>query len=408
MHKALEIKAGRLYSTPFYIVHADIIKRQVRRLFAAFPPEKKFKLYYAIKANANPWILSILRKEGLCFDACSEGDLYLAHAAGIPNEDISLTGVGFAREQIESFLYRGYLINFDSLQELDAAAQMRPGVRAGIRVLNGVTAGFHEHCQSGPGHGKLGIIPSELGEVRALEKARKVEICTLHTHIGSGISEVEPLIESAAKMFELAKGFPNVSNINLGGGFAAQCTLGSLPFAIEDYGATVLKLKARFEADTKRAIAVSIEPGEYVVAESGSLVMRVRTVKRRTDPVGGVRQVLIMDANLNHFIGTTLYGGEFPMDTDAGGQLCDSVVYGNSNQAGDRFSKHRRLPELSPGSVVIMRNVGAYGFSRSGNFNEHTRPMEVLQENGRFAVIREAEGLEDLGRLIPKGLSWND
>ena len=85
-----------------------------------------------------------------------------------------------------------------------------------------------------------------------------------------------------------------------------------------------------------------------------------------------------------------------------GGKALRTIVYGNSNQAGDRFSKGRLLPQLQPGTIITMHNTGAYGFSRSGNFNEHVRPIEILNDGNKFHVIREKESMEALTSNVPK------
>lgn len=402
-----ECKAAERYSTPFYMYHADIIKDRINLLNGAFPADKRCRIYYAIKANANPILLSLIKDQGLYFDACSEGDIYLAQRAGIPLDKISFTGVGLGFDQVKRLTQSLGTINFDSLQELHSAAEVTPGLSVGVRVITGVMAGFHKHCQSGTGSGKLGINIEELNEVYQLEKEKKIKVVRLHTHVGSGISDTAPFIASASKLFELAHNFPNLQNINMGGGIGAPCVLHSMPFPLAEYASSCLALREQFEDQTGRQITLCIEPGEFIMAESGSLVMKVRVTKKR-EIHGAPVQVVILDGSLNHFLGTTLYAGEFPLETNVSSDLIYSIVYGNSNQAGDRFSAGRDLPLLKQGNLLVMRNTGAYGFSRSANFNEQTRPMEILSDNGRFAVIRKAEQIEELDRLVPVEMEWHD
>ena len=402
-----ECKAAERFLTPFYLYHADIIRDRIRQLKRVFSKDNRCRIYYAIKANANPLLLSLIKDEGLYFDACSEGDVYLAQKANIPFDRISFTGVGLGYNQIKRLNQSSSVINFDSLQELQIAAEVTPGTCVGVRVNTGVKAGFHEHCQSGTGSGKLGINVEELSEIHRLEKENKIKVVTLHTHIGSGILETAPFLNSALKLFELAHRFPNLQYINMGGGIGAPCVLNSTPFPLKEYASACLALRDQFENQTGRKITLCIEPGEFIMAESGSLIMKVRATKRR-EVEGKLVQIIILDGNLNHFLGTTLYAGEFPFETNASGELVHSIVYGNSNQAGDRFSAGRDLPLLKRGDIMVMRNTGAYGFSRSANFNEHTRPMEMLCNNSNFSIIRQAELMEDLDRLVPTEMKWQE
>lgn len=387
------------YGTPIYILDGEIVEEQaalLRRVFSA-PP---FRLLYSVKANPNLYILSFLHKRGFGLDACSYGDIQLGFMAGFTPSEISYTGVGLGHEEIACLANSGVWLNVDSISELERWVRLVPGRPVGLRLIPEVEAGFHPHCHAGIWGGKLGIPREQLREAIRIAARAGSPLRTLHAHIGSSILEPGPFLVSLEFLLEAAAEMSTVDRINLGGGLGVPFHPDDRPFPIEELRDGILVRLRDFERHCGRLLSVELEPGEFLVSEAGSLLVQVKVVKEYVREDRVVR-IIIVDGSMNLYPAATIYGSYLHIYVNGcpfvdGGVPTD--VYGNTNQAGDCLALRRLLPPLQEGDLLLIRNAGAYAYSRSTHFNERPRPAEVWVEDGTHFMVRRGEDVQVLLR----------
>jgi diaminopimelate decarboxylase len=236
----------------------------------------------------------------------------------------------------------------------------------------------------------------ELEQARALAAKRDTPIEVLHSHVGSAVP-VEPLLESAKVILEIARFIPTVRAINVGGGIRVPYEPDEVAFPIATFAQGLNDLVDAFEKETRRRLEIQLEPGEFLVAEAGHLATTVRVVKQRRGS-----NVAIVDATANLLPATLLYDDTYyPIltDSDETEARFPWEIYGRTNQGGEKLAHARALPELSVGDPIVFGVVGAYTSCRSSQFNEIPRPAELIVDRGTARLMRLGEALQDLHGL---------
>ncbi len=389
------------FGTPLYVYSAPQIRDnldQLRRAFSGLP----IRLFYAVKANANRAILTILAHEGLGAEVVSRGELERALRAGFRPEHILFTGVGKTSDEIAFALTQGiFALVVESLEELQAVSEIaqRKGRRArvGLRINPALDPGTHPHLATGKGGSKFGIDPAHVEQaLPAIGLSPHLSLAGFHVHLGSQIAVVEPYLAA----FELLVGLwrkaqdygLSPSFLDLGGGFAVPHQ-GDEHFPFEKL---VSAIKERIPVGGQ----VLFEPGRFLVAEAGALLTRVLYVKE----VRGKRFVVV-DAGMNDLLRPALYGAVHPVwpaELRPGPRLRVDLV-GPVCENADSFGQELELPPLHPGDVLAIGQAGAYGFAMASQYNSRPRPAEVLLLHGEAYLIRRRETLEDLwqGEEVP-------
>lgn len=392
----LRALAERL-GTPLYVYSASAMRAQIASLQSALGGMNAL-ICFAVKANPNRGVLSLMNAQGVGADIVSVGELRRALQAGIPAERIVFSGVGKTDAEMTEALDAGILrFNVESHDELVAlqCAALERGVlaRASVRINPDVDAFTHAKISTGKAENKFGV---SIHEARRWFSARHeldhVELDGLHVHIGSQILELGPFREAfqrvAAFWKELtASGHP-IASIDVGGGLGVCYREGhDQPVHAADYVAVVREALAGFEGQ------LLFEPGRYLVGEAGVLLTRVIRVKH-----GDERQFLVLDAAMNDLARPSLYdawhdivpvtGEVRPMTSyDIVGPVCET---------GDTFARARTLPACSSGDLLMIRTAGAYGASMASTYNSRPLAAEVLVDAGRYAVVRQRQRFEDM------------
>jgi len=222
----------------------------------------------------------------------------------------------------------------------------------------------------------------------------------LHAHIGSGVDELAPLLESARQLLELSGDFANLRFVNFGGGLSIPYRPGEREFPIAAYGEELTRLAD--SALRARSLTAILEPGRYVVAQSGTLVARV-TAKR----ISGGFTWIGCDTGFNHLVRPSKYGAYHHI-VNASRQAEakeEVVVAGNLCESGDVFTRNangevetRTIDVTKPGDLIAFRDAGAYGFSMASHYNARLLPPEVMVDGDEVTLIRERQTMEDLVR----------
>ncbi len=392
--------------TPCYVYSAAVVRRQYRRVAAAFAGAP-FRIHYSVKANSNLALLRLLRAEGAGVDVVSGGELYRAHEAGFGRGEIVMGGVGKTARELAEALAAGVLfVNVESEGELlllDAVARER-GVVApvSLRVNPGVTVETpHHYIRTGEEGHKFGIPFDEVQAAAELARSLpNLRLVGLDMHIGSQLSTYDPYGAALLRLLGLltrlrADGVDTIEYLDVGGGLSVRYK-DETPADVEQVARGIV------EATRGLGVTLVLEPGRFLVAESGVLLARVLYRKR-----SGGKEVVITDAAMNDLIRPSHYDAYHAISAvqPRGGTVTADVV-GPVCESGDFLAMDRETDDLRPGDLVAVHTAGAYGFVMASNYNSRPRAAEVLVDGARFAVVTERERYEDLVRQERAALEW--
>jgi diaminopimelate decarboxylase len=398
------------FGTPAYIYDASLIVGQiakVRQAFSALP----LRPFYAMKANSNIALLRLIRENGLGCDAVSPGEIFLAEHAGYLPQEIWFTCSNVSDDDLLAIPDPHIVINVNSMSEIDRCLRLELPNPIALRVNPDVGAGHHVDVVTAGSGVKFGIDVAEIDDARMVIEDSGREVVGLHAHIGSGIDSIEPLLQSAQMLIELAPDFNNLRWINFGGGIGVPYRPGEREFPIDEYGRGLARVAGDYLQ--ARGLYAILEPGRYVVASSGVLISRVtsRKISAGTDWIG-------CDTGFNHLVRPSKYGAYHHIVNATRGSAAslretfddskmtdDVVVAGNLCESGDVFTRDsdgnpmtRHIDRTSVGDLIAFCEAGAYGFSMGSHYNARLLPPEVLATGGKFELIRERQSFDDLIR----------
>ncbi|MEM8665802.1 MAG: diaminopimelate decarboxylase [Pseudomonadota bacterium] len=377
--------------TPCFVYSAATFKRHVRVFTEALAGAGVPHLVcYAMKANSNQAILSLVSRLGAGMDVVSGGELMRALKAGVPADKIVFSGVGKTDEELAAALDAGiYCFNAESESELHAlsaiAAQMGRTAPVSLRVNPDVEARTHAKIATGAKETKFGIPASRAREIYAEAAAMPgLKVSGVDMHIGSQITSLEPFDAAFEVMGDLldmlrADGHA-ITHIDLGGGLGVPYEDGRTPPPRpEDYAALVARHSNRF------GCKIIVEPGRAIAANAGILLTRV--IHRKA---GEAKTFIVVDAAMNDLIRPTLYDAHhdiFPVEARSGEEIVD--VVGPVCETGDYLALSRQMARTDRGDLLAVMAAGAYGAVQSGTYNTRTLAPEVLVSGDKFAVVRK-------------------
>jgi diaminopimelate decarboxylase len=385
------IELADAVGTPFYCYSTATLERHYRVFSEAFAGEKAL-ICYAMKANSNQSVLRTLAKLGAGADVVSGGELKRALAAGIAPERIVFSGVGKTEAELRAALAADVLcINVESEGELEllsrlASEQGRTG-RISVRVNPDVDAGSHAKISTGKSENKFGI---PLQRARAVyQRAAKlpgIRVTGVDMHIGSQITDLEPLQAAFALLTEFVKVLRadghEISHVDFGGGLG-------IPYHADREAPPLPSAYAEMVRRMTRNLGCTLvfEPGRLIVGNAGILVTRVIYVKH-----GEARNFVIIDAAMNDLIRPTLYEAHHDiLPVRAVSQDAPTItadVVGPVCESGDYLALGRTIATPQAGDLLAIMTAGAYGAVQSGTYNTRALVPEVLVKADRFAVVR--------------------
>lgn len=400
---------ARDFGTPTYVYDAATIAERVARL-------GRFDVVrYAQKANSNLAVLDWIRRAGAVVDAVSAGEIQRALAAGYrpggEPPEIVYTADVFDRDALDLVAELGIPVNCGSPEMIEQFAARVPGGEITLRINPGFGHGHSRKTNTGGEHSKHGIWHEDLEDAVARARRAGLRVGGVHVHIGSGAD-----IEHLGRVAEACCGFarrvgPSVTAISAGGGLPTPYRNDDEEVDVAAYFRVWDAARRALAADLGHPVRLEIEPGRYLVAESGWLVTEIRAVKRE-----GSNRFYLLDAGFNALARPILYGAYHPMaiapadGSTAARPLHDVVVGGPLCESGDIFTqdeggvvRSESLPEAQVGDFLVIGCAGAYGFVMASNYNGKPRPAEVLVAGGKAHLVRARESLEDLfrGETIP-------
>ncbi|MCY4483820.1 MAG: diaminopimelate decarboxylase [Spirochaetaceae bacterium] len=391
------------YDTPLYVYEAARIRAAYATLKRAFDVDD-LRIHFATKANSNPWILRILAQEGAWADVVSPGEIVMARTAGFPARRLLYNGNSASDAEMRAAVEHGVRINVESMSQLRRLGALAPGVAVSIRFNIYVGGGHHSHVITGGPESKFGIDWEQADEARALAAQGRLRVAGVHCHIGSGVLQAERFVAAVTNLLTVAQRFPDLEQVNFGGGIGIPYRRGDQELAVDRLGALLTGEYERFCASYGARPALCLEPGRFLVARSGTLLCRVTAVNQ-------ARKYLFAgtDSGFNHLVRPAMYGSYHHIEAvePRAGEPRDTVLTGNICESGDVFTRDeegivpRALPPLEEGDLVAIRDAGAYGFAMASRYNSFPLPAEVLVEDGADTLIRRRDTLPQLLENIP-------
>jgi diaminopimelate decarboxylase len=375
-------KLGRL-QTPFYYYDAELLRQTLRAINQEVSRHEGFCVHYAVKANANPKVLRIIREAGLGVDCVSGGEIEASVKAGFPSSKIVYAGVGKSDWEINLGLDNDiFCFNVESIPELEVinelAAAKGKVARVAFRLNPNVGAHTHANITTGLAENKFGIdMRDMLPVIEEASQMANIKVVGLHFHIGSQILDMgdfEALCNRVNELQnELERHRIRVEHINVGGGLGVDYQHPNR-VPIPDF-------KAYFDTYAKKlklrdGQTLHFELGRAVVAQCGSLITRTLYIKE-----GHVKKFCIVDAGFTDLIRPALYqayhkienlSSEEPVEAyDVVGPICEST---------DVFAKQIDLNKAHRGDLLAIRSAGAYGEIMASQYNCRKLPVGYISE----------------------------
>lgn len=395
---ALLRTVARTHGTPVWAYDAGTIRARIAAL-RAFDT-----IRFAQKANSNTHLLRLMRHEGVRVDAVSLGEIERALAAGYRAgcDEIVFTADLFDHATLAKVAATKIPVNAGSVDMLHQLGARSTGHRVWLRINPGFGHGHSTKTNTGGEHSKHGIWHTDLAEALSAIREHGLKLVGLHMHIGSGV-DYSHLQEVCSAMVQLAsKVDAPIEAISAGGGLSIPYREGEPVIDTAHYFSLWDAARKQIERVRGGKIELEIEPGRYLVAESGVLVAEVRATKRM-----GKNHFVLVDAGFNELMRPSMYGSyhaiELLPSDDAPRPMQASVVAGPLCESGDVFTQGeggvvltRELPQAKVGDLLVFHDAGAYGASMSSNYNTRPQIAEVLVDGDAVRLIRRRQTTDEL------------
>lgn len=377
---SITFNTGKLaqVKTPFYYYDTDLLRKTLSAINTETQKYPNYHVHYAVKANANLKVLSVINEAGLGIDCVSGGEIQQVLKAGFPADKIVFAGVGKSDWEIELGLDAGiFCFNVESIAELEVINEIAcaKGKTANVcfRINPNVGAHTHANITTGLAENKFGIAMEDMETVigRAKEM-NNISFKGLHFHIGSQILEMDDFIALSKRINELqdrleASGI-TLDIINVGGGLGIDY-MNPMANPIPDFASYFSTYHQHLKL--RPGQSVHFELGRAVVGQCGALITRVNYVK-----TGAVKQFAIVDAGMTDLIRPALYDAHHKMlnlTSDEPEETYD--VVGPICESSDVFDKEIQLPRIHRGDLLAILSAGAYGEIMASCYNCRQLPL---------------------------------
>ena len=395
--------------TPFYLYDTDLLRTTLATLQTEVQKYDNYHVHYAVKANANPKLLSDILAAGLGIDCVSGGEIRTVLNAGFPADKIVFAGVGKQDWEINLALEAEiFAFNVESVPELEVISQLaaKQGKTANIclRINPNVGAHTHELITTGRAEDKFGIDMRDMQKVITMTHTLPhLRLRGLHFHIGSQILEMDDFVQLAHRINELQDQLEQmgwaVEVINVGGGLGIDYdnpNANPIPNFRDYFAVWHQHLKLR------QGQSLHCELGRAIVGQCGSLITRVLYVKEGYD-----QHYVIVDGGMTELIRPALYGAKHKVEnisqtqnlrlTDWLFPVENTAVYdvvGPICESSDEFGRDLCLPVTRRGDILAIRSAGAYGEAMASSYNCRPLPVGYTIEDIENDIFNKDEGLE--------------
>jgi diaminopimelate decarboxylase/aspartate kinase len=367
-----ELCALAARGTPLYVLDARTARERALSLLEL---GALARVLYAVKANDHPALLRLFDELGLGFECVSAGELeHVRETLGAGALERSLFTPNFApRAEIARALELGARWTLDGLHAVEAWPDLVRSRELFARFDPGAGSGHHAHVRTAGESSKFGCEPPQAPALAARSRALGASIVGLHVHVGSGILAATQWEANARFLCELAPRFPAARVLDLGGGLGVPASPQSDQLDLAQLGTSLRRFR-----DAHAGFELWLEPGRYLAAEAGALLVRATQVKQK-----GGRTFVGVDAGMNALVRPALYGAWHPIANltrlDERPALVADVV-GPICEAGDILGRERSLPATREGDVLVIGSTGAYGRVMASRYNRREVPDEIWLE----------------------------
>jgi diaminopimelate decarboxylase len=386
------------YGSPLYVYSEKIIKEKCRAMKSLIEYDK-FSVNYSAKANSNLHLLKIIKDEGLNVDAMSPGEIFVQLEAGFKPEQIFYICNNVSKEEMLYAIDKNIMVSVDSLSQLELFGSINKGGKVAIRFNPGIGAGHSEKVVTGGKNTKFGISGNLVEEVKKIVEKYNLKVVGINQHIGSLFMETTPYIEGVKAILGIAEKFEDLEFIDIGGGFGTPYRKQNKEtnLDLESLGIKLDEILKQWVDDYDKQVTFKVEPGRYVVAESGVLLGTVHAIKENY----GIKYIGT-DLGFNVLSRPVIYDShhdiEVMRENSTPSKKMEKVnIVGNICESGDIIAKDRMLPEIFEGDIIGVLDSGAYGYVMGSNYNNRLRPAEILiKEDTSIKLIRKRDELEGL------------
>jgi len=388
---------AKKYGTPLYVYDFDYIENRYTTLKDAFSGKKSI-INYAVKANSNLSVIAHLAKLGAGADCVSIGEVNRALTSGVDKYKIIFSGVGKRDDEIREALQKDILLlNLESEAEMKrvemVARELGKEARISIRVNPNIDPQTHPYISTGLHENKFGV---EIDMAKRMyiyaNKSEFLNPIGIHFHIGSQLTKLDPIRESAQIVADLVRSLKaikiDIKFFDVGGGIGVVYD-DEVTISASDY------TQAIFQATKGLDITLLCEPGRYMVANAGVFFTKVLYEKNNDG-----KRFVIVDGGMNDLIRPSLYNAYHKIEAvNVEGETSLADVVGPVCESGDFFGKSVPLPPLEHNNLLVIHSAGAYGFTMASNYNTRAKPAEIAIKDGKDRLIRQRETYEDQVRL---------
>ena len=367
------IKAFGSIETPFYYYDIELLNKTLDE-YTSLIGKYGYSAHYALKANADPRILSIIQKAGLGADCVSGNEVALAIKSGFSPDKVVYAGVGKSDKEIKTALKAGiFSFNCESVPEIkvinDLAAGMGKVARIALRINPDIDAHTHKYISTGLKENKFGISPWAFEDfAKLIEECKNVKLIGLHFHVGSQILDLGVFKTLCGRIAELQKWFTDrgffIENLNLGGGLCVDYE--------NPNENPIANFKEYFKVINENLVVapgqhIHFEPGRALVGQCGHLISRVLYVK-----LGQKKKFAILDCGMNDLIRPALYQAHHAIEnlTSEYKRKMRYDVVGPVCESSDQFGKNIILPQTQRGDLIAIHTAGAYGQVMGMRYNQ--------------------------------------
>jgi diaminopimelate decarboxylase len=401
------------FGTPLYLFDESTLRRKCREFkdeFGKYYPDTL--VIYASKAFLNRALALIFQDEGLGLDIVSGGELSIAHSVDFPLDKVYFHGNNKTPEELNLALDLGVgrivVDNFYELEILNGLVKERGmGQDILLRLTPGVDPHTHQYTTTGTIESKFGF-PLATGQaeeaVNQALSASNLNLLGFHFHLGSPVSEIQPyelameLVLGFAREMSRKFGF-NLSEFDIGGGFAFPYTLDSKVPTIADYARALTgKLNGLISGLGLSRLRLIIEPGRAIVGQAGVALYKVGAIKE----IPGIKKYVCVDGGISDNIRPALYGAKYEALVANKALKAEREVVtiaGKLCQSGDILIRDINLASVEPGDIIAIPVCGAYSIPMSSNYNAMLKPAIVMVKESRARLIRRRETYQDLMSL---------
>ncbi len=391
------------YGTPLYVYDFDYFHERFLELRKAFRGNKLL-IAYAVKSNSNLSVINKFSQLDGGADCVSIGEVKRALKAGVEKYRIIFSGVGKSDSEIREALELDILfINLESEAEMlrveQVAKELNKQARISVRVNPNIDPQTHPYISTGLHENKFGVDIDTAKRIYLYAKRSEfLKPVGLHFHIGSQLTKLAPIRDSAEKISNLLRHLKaleiDIKFFDIGGGIGVQYR-DEVTISPKDYAEAILSVINGLD------VTIILEPGRFLVANGGYFLTSVLYEKKN-----GNKRFVIIDGAMNDLLRPSLYGAFHDIEfVNNSSETSSADIVGPICESGDFIAKNRETPiDVKSGDLLVVKSAGAYGFSMSSNYNTRGRVAEIALENGNDRLIRARETFEDLIALEEKYL----